>query len=143
MDDNKNIEKVSRTVFDKFRIDAPDNAWDKLDADLDKKQAVVYKQRASRFKWFSIVLILIIFSYVAWQYLMPSTTKNSAIIIPETNTVSSKETSNIIVTESKSTPSLSPEILVPSKSESNDLSKKRNNKKLWFNKSNNLKTPKT
>ena len=97
MNDNKDIEKASRNVFDKFRIDAPDNAWDKLDADLDKKQAVVYKQRANRFKRLSIVLLLFIFSFTIWHYLTPtSTTYNSKNSISELKVKSNKITSNNI-----------------------------------------------
>ena len=74
MGDKKDIEKVSRAVFDNFKMDAPDDAWGKLDADLDKRQAVVYKQRANRFKLLSIALLFIIFSFVTWQYLVPTST---------------------------------------------------------------------
>ena len=76
MDDNKDIEKVSRSVFENLKMDAPDDAWNKLDADLDKKQAVVYKKRANRFKLLSIVLLLIIFSFTTWHYLIPTSSSN-------------------------------------------------------------------
>ena len=97
MEDKKDIEKVSRIVFDNFKMDAPDNAWDKLDADLDKKQAVVYKQRANRFRLLSIILLLIIFSFTTWHYLIPaSTTKSLTNVITENNVINNSASSNNI-----------------------------------------------
>ena len=136
MDDNKDIEKVSRTVFDKFRIETPDDAWDKLGADLDKKQAVVYKQRANRFKLLSIALLLIIFSFVTWQYLIPTlTTNNLAGAIAVKKVISNKASSNHIVTEKISTSNLPAENLITSEKINESTSSKENNSNPKINKS--------
>ena len=47
MKENKDSEKVLRSVFDDLKMDAPENAWNKLDAALDKKQALIYKKTAT------------------------------------------------------------------------------------------------
>ena len=134
MNDNKDIEKASRTVFDKFRIDAPDNAWDKLDADLDKKQAVVYKQRANRFKRLSIVLLLFIFSFTIWHYLIPSsTTNNLRNVITEEKALSDKTSSNNIAAENPSTSILQNAKLIPAKNKIVPASSKINNNNLQLN----------
>ena len=77
MEENKDIEKVSRAVFESLKMDAPDSAWDKLDADLDKKQAVVYKQKANRFKLLSISLALFLFSFMTCHYIAPTSTNKN------------------------------------------------------------------
>ncbi len=116
MEDNKDIEKVSRTVFDNLKMDAPNNAWEKLDDDLDKKKALFfYKQRANRFKLLSIALLFIIFSFITWQYLAPiSSTKILTNDSTEKNIVNSRTTSTKIATESNLTPKLPDGIFIDS-----------------------------
>ena len=136
MDDKKDIEKVSRNVFDNFNMDAPDNAWDKLDADLDKKQAVVYKQRANRFKLLSIVLFLIIFSFTAWHYLIPtSNTQKLNNFITENKTTINKASSSNIEPKSNSTPNSPARNLISSKNKNESASSKENNSNPKLNKS--------
>ncbi|MEO8150599.1 MAG: outer membrane beta-barrel protein [Bacteroidia bacterium] len=95
MDDNKDIEKVSRTVFDKFRREAPDSAWNKLDADLDKRQNLAYKRRANRFKLLSILLLLFIFFSFTWEYLIPSSaTKHTSGVTPPGNKIADTVSEN-------------------------------------------------
>ena len=68
MKENKDSEKVLRSVFDDLKMDAPENAWNKLDAALDKKQALIYKKTATRFKLISIGLALFLLSFMTCHY---------------------------------------------------------------------------
>ena len=116
MDSNKDIEKVSRSVFDNFKMDAPDDAWSKLDADLDKKQAVVYKKRANRFKLLSIVLLLIIFSFTTWHYLIQTSSSNKlAKVIAEENVINTRASSINLQPKVNSTLNIPSVNLIPSK----------------------------
>ncbi|MEO8085611.1 MAG: outer membrane beta-barrel protein [Bacteroidota bacterium] len=138
MDDNKDIEKVSRTVFDNLKMTAPDNAWEKLDADLNKKQAVVYKQRANRFKLLSIALLFIIFSFVTWQYLVPSSTSTKlAKVSPEVNAISNESFSNTIETGNISTSNLPDADLKVSKNKKESIANREKYRNQKLNKSQN------
>ncbi|MEP7169346.1 MAG: outer membrane beta-barrel protein, partial [Bacteroidota bacterium] len=97
-------------------------------ADLDKKQAVVYKQRANRFKLLSIILLLIIFSFTAWHYLIPTSTSNKLENgVTENISASNKASSNNIVTENNSTSNIPSENLIPSKNKNTSATDKENN----------------
>ena len=97
MDNNKDLEKVSRTVFDNFKMDAPENAWNKLDAELDKKQARVYMQRANRFKLLSLLLLLIIFSFTVLHYLNPTSSSDKMVNAIVKNNATYKNTTSISI----------------------------------------------
>ncbi|HYV90252.1 MAG TPA: hypothetical protein VE978_00645 [Chitinophagales bacterium] len=71
MEENKdieNIDELSRSVIEPFEMNPPAGAWDALDAELTKKQAILYKKRASRFKLLSITLALLLFSFIIYHY---------------------------------------------------------------------------
>src|SRR5258706_7613651 len=72
MEENKDINKLSPIAKKTFRMEPPSNAWNRLDADLEKKQALIYKRRGDRFKLLSICLVLLLTSFVAYHYLSPS-----------------------------------------------------------------------
>ncbi len=74
MDDNKDIEKVSKSVFDDHSMEPPASAWSKLEGDLNKKQAVVFQRKANNFKLLSLVLSLFLCCFVTCHYLVPTTT---------------------------------------------------------------------
>ncbi|CAN5635185.1 hypothetical protein BH11BAC2_BH11BAC2_26410 [soil metagenome] len=113
MDDNKDIEKVSRSVFEDFKMEVPDHAWDRLDADLNKSQAVVYKQKANRFRLLSIALLFIMFSFVTCQYLIPtSTTKDIASVINVEDKITNKASLNPKVSQNNSTQDITEKNLV-------------------------------
>ncbi len=139
MNDKRNIEKVSRTAFDNFKMDAPDNAWAKLDADLDKKQAAVFKLRANRFKRLSIVLLLIIFSFTAWQFLISTSgAKKLSRIQVENKTSANKLSSNNFEPKNNSNSNISSGNLISSKNVNGTVSKNSVSDKNDFNKSKNL-----
>jgi opacity protein-like surface antigen len=72
MKENKDTNKLSPLAKKTFRMEPPANAWNRLDADLEKKRALIYKQRGDRFKLLSICLVLLLTSFVAYHYLSPS-----------------------------------------------------------------------
>src|SRR5258706_1052188 len=72
MEENKDINKLSPIAKKTFRMEPPSNAWNRVDADLEKKQALIYKRRGDRFKLLSICLVLLLTSFVAYHYLSPS-----------------------------------------------------------------------
>lgn len=74
MDDNKDIEKVSKSVFDDHSMEPPASAWSKLEGDLNKKQAMVFQRKANNFKLLSLVLSLFLCCFVTCHYLVPTTT---------------------------------------------------------------------
>ncbi len=69
MEENKNINRGSSDLRDKFKMDAPENAWSLLSAELERKQAIRYKQRGNRFKLLSIGLALLLVSFITYYYL--------------------------------------------------------------------------
>src|ERR1017187_1237843 len=64
-------EKESTHVRDRFKMDPPANAWNLLDAELERKQATIYRQRGNRFKMLSIGLALLLVSFITYYYLSP------------------------------------------------------------------------
>lgn len=74
MDDNKDIEKVSKSVFDDHSMEPPASAWTRLEGDLNKKQAVVLQRKANNFKLLSLVLSLFLCCFVTCHYLVPTNT---------------------------------------------------------------------
>lgn len=72
MDENKDLERVAREVLNDFRMDAGDKAWNRMDAELNKKQAVLYKQNAKRFKMLSVILSLFLCSFITCHYITKS-----------------------------------------------------------------------
>ena len=74
MDNNKDIEKVSKSVFDNHSMEPPASAWSKLEGDLNKKQAVEFQRKANNFKLLSLVLSLFLCCFVTCHYLVPTNT---------------------------------------------------------------------
>ncbi|HUM46877.1 MAG TPA: outer membrane beta-barrel protein [Chitinophagales bacterium] len=94
MDENKDLEKVAREVLNDFRMDAGDQAWNRMDAELNKKQAVLYKQNANRFKMLSAILALFLCSFITCHYLINSRIDTSPPVVNvETKSI---EESNVI-----------------------------------------------
>lgn len=74
MDDNKDIEKVSKAVFNDHLMEPPASAWSKLEGDLNKKQAVSLQHKANRFKWLSVVLSVILCCFATCHFITPTKT---------------------------------------------------------------------
>jgi hypothetical protein len=71
MNDN-NISKTIQSLRDRFKMNPPDEAWTKLDADLERQRAMRYKQRGNRFKLLSVGLAMLLISIITYNYLMSS-----------------------------------------------------------------------
>lgn len=74
MDDNKNIEKVSKAAFDDHLMDPPASAWSKLEGELNKKQAASLKHKANTFKRLSLVLSVLLCSFATCHFITPTKT---------------------------------------------------------------------
>lgn len=74
MDDNKDIEKVSKSVFDDHSMEPPVSAWSRLEGELNKKQAVLLQRKANNFKMLSLILSLFLCCFVTCHYLTPTST---------------------------------------------------------------------
>jgi Outer membrane protein beta-barrel domain len=74
MDDNKNIEKVSKAVFDDHLMNPPASAWTKLEGELNKKQAVSMQHKANKFKWLSVVLSFLLCCFATCHFITPTKT---------------------------------------------------------------------
>ncbi|MBK9733280.1 MAG: PorT family protein [Chitinophagaceae bacterium] len=87
MEENRDIEKVTRTILKDFRLEAGEHTWSRLDAELDKKQAALYKQRATRYKLLSACLALFLCSFITCHYISRSTldAPSSVAAIEKTN----------------------------------------------------------
>jgi len=95
-----NIHKESEHVRDRFQMEPPENAWNLLDAELEKKQASMYWQRGNRFKWLSIGLALLLVSSVTWYYIVSNHAGKSSKEIA--NTVAAPTVNNTEVSKSSS-----------------------------------------
>jgi len=69
---SSNPSRAGQSLKDSFRMTPPADGWSRLDAELEKKQAGMYRQKANRFKWLSILLALLLLSFVSYYYLIPS-----------------------------------------------------------------------
>ena len=58
-------------------MDPPESAWSRLDADLERKQAGMYRKRGNRFKLLSLGLGLLLLSSVAYYYISPINNNNN------------------------------------------------------------------
>src|SRR5437868_4173418 len=74
-EENKDIDQLFRSVVEPMKMDAPDAAWSMLDAELSKKQALLYKKSANRLRILSILLMLLLISFVTYHF--SATSKNS------------------------------------------------------------------
>ncbi len=72
------IDNLFQTKVDQFEMDPPKKAWTSLDAELDKKQAVLYKRKAFYYKSISIGLSLLLGSFIAFQYFVPHNYSNNS-----------------------------------------------------------------
>src|SRR5258708_26914682 len=78
MEENKDINKLSPLAKKTFRMEPPADAWKLLDADLERKRTIIYKQRGNRFKLLSIGLALLLISFVTYHYLSPQRNSDTA-----------------------------------------------------------------
>lgn len=78
MEGNNNIDKDLKQLRDRFEVDPPENAWNLLDTDLERKQATMYRQSRNRFKLLSILLALMLISFVTYYWFYTPTTLSGA-----------------------------------------------------------------
>ena len=71
MENNKNIDKELQQLRDRFEMNPPENAWNLLDADLERKQAIRYKRSRNRFKTLSICLALMLLLFITYYCYYP------------------------------------------------------------------------
>jgi opacity protein-like surface antigen len=88
MDENKNVNNTIKSLRDRFKMNPPEDAWTKLDADLERQRAMQYKQRGNRFKLLSLCLAVLLISIVAYNYLM---TDHSTLLSDSTKIKSSRK----------------------------------------------------
>lgn len=112
MEENINKEKESAHVRDRFKMDPPENAWNLLDAELERKQASIYRQRGNRFKMLSIGLALLLVSFITYYYLSPIHQEVTGNATTKSNNSSvnadKKENNNKLLTGADSKIGLSP-----------------------------------
>ena len=65
------IDNLFQTNVEKFEMAPPEKAWTSLNAELDAKQAVIYKKKAYRYQLISISLSVLLISLIAFQYFAP------------------------------------------------------------------------
>src|SRR3569832_1827122 len=66
------MDRGRAELREKFQMEPPENAWSRLNAELEKKQAMASKKRGNRFKLLSIALALLLISGVIYYYLSPA-----------------------------------------------------------------------
>jgi hypothetical protein len=87
----KDSKKSSQLLKESFSMTPPADGWSRLDAELERKQAVVYRQKANRFKRLSILLALLLLSSISYYYLSPSSSTSrqmASSVAPKENNVS-------------------------------------------------------
>ncbi|MEI6816000.1 MAG: outer membrane beta-barrel protein [Bacteroidota bacterium] len=72
MDDNREIDELFRTELESVEMEPSENVWNQLEAELERKQSLIYKKSATRFKLLSLGLALLLLSFLAFNYLMPT-----------------------------------------------------------------------
>ncbi len=77
MEEDNLIDRSGRFNNEDFKMNPPVDAWNKLKAELQGKKAVIYKQRANRFKLLSITLALLLFSFTTYYYVTSSNETNN------------------------------------------------------------------
>jgi len=71
MEENKNIDQGIKSRRERFKMDPSEDAWKRLDADLERQRALRFRQRGNRFKMLSIGLALLLVSILAYNYFTP------------------------------------------------------------------------
>src|SRR5580700_3254524 len=79
MEEENNITKEAQSVKDSLEMNPPENAWNRLEADLDRKQILIYKTRTNRLKWLSATLAVLLVSFIVYQYLIPYRNTDSIV----------------------------------------------------------------
>ncbi len=74
------IDNLFQTNADQFEMPPPKNAWASLDAELDRKQAVLYKRKAYRYKLVSIGLSLLLISFISFHYFVPKRNNDKSLV---------------------------------------------------------------
>ncbi len=69
MEENITPNKGLQMLRDRFKMNPPDDVWKKLDADLERQRTMLYRDRGNRFKMLSIVLALLLVSFVSYFFL--------------------------------------------------------------------------
>jgi len=77
MEDEKNIDDLFRKAVEPYTVPPPPKVWSSLDAELARKQATLYQQKANRYKWLSIALLFLFASFVAYHFLSENTGKKA------------------------------------------------------------------
>ena len=75
----QDVDKLFKDALDEHLEPAPPGVWDTINNDLDKKQAFQFKEKYFRLKRFALVLLLFIFSGVAYLLFFVQPGKNNLI----------------------------------------------------------------
>jgi len=81
MEEKKNIDDLFRSAIEPAEMTPPARAWNSLDAELSRKETLLYKKKANRFRLLSIGLILLLVSFVAYHYIDFSKKEDASIKI--------------------------------------------------------------
>src|ERR1035437_5494142 len=68
MEENKDIQGLSASDVQKLKMNPPENAWNRLDAELARKQALLNNNKANRFKTLFIVTGFLLLCSVSYLY---------------------------------------------------------------------------
>lgn len=69
MEENNNLEKIAKSAFDKFQMNPPLKAWDRLSSELDRHQEVVTKHKSDRTRLIMIAAMIFLASMLSWKLL--------------------------------------------------------------------------
>jgi hypothetical protein len=75
MKENNNISKSIRSLRERFKMDPPEDIWNKIEVELERQRALKYRQRGNRFKLLSLILALLLFSIITFNYFAPDKSK--------------------------------------------------------------------
>lgn len=77
MEDNNEIDDLSRSALENYKMNPSPEAWDALNADLSVKQPLVHKTKTKRFMLLSTGLVLLLLSFITFYYLTSSNNSES------------------------------------------------------------------
>lgn len=72
MEENSEIDRLARKASELLKTNVPDSSWKRLEAELDKQQAMRYKKQTGRFRLLSICLALLLISFMFYHFLVPT-----------------------------------------------------------------------
>ena len=84
-EDIHNNDDLFRKAYQHFEEEPSPEVWDKLNAQLDKKDAIYYRSRFARWRNIAVMLLLLLGAVVTYELIVYNASKQDAGIVMKKN----------------------------------------------------------